>query len=158
MSSMGERSPSYHCSDVLLPLSVFSSWQTAIFSNYHFWLLAPLQKNSTICSIRNVVQGLENRLMNHLLHLPLRKQSLCALRCLFSKLNGELGHSSAFLGLQMPRSKRKSSLSETTPTAKRAHTFRAFAEVPSTMCRNREAHQKRASTLVSIYKELQGMQ
>ena len=89
--------------------------------------------------------------MNHLLHLPLRKQSLCALRCLFLKLNGELGHSSAFLGLQMPRSKRKSSLSETTPTAKRAHTFGAFAEVPSTMCRSREARQKRASMLVSIY-------
>ena len=44
--------------------------------------------------------------------------------------------------------KRKSSLSKTTPTEKRAHTFRAFAEATLTMRRSREARQRRASMLV----------
>ena len=45
--------------------------------------------------------------------------------------------------------KRKSSLFETTPTEKRAHTFTAFAEAPS-MHRSREAHRRWASMLVLI--------
>ena len=80
----------------------FPSWWIAIFSNYHFWLLAALQRrrnDSTIRWICNVVQGLENKLVNYLLCLPLRKQSLRALRCLFPKLNGMSGHCSPFLGL-----------------------------------------------------------
>ena len=117
----------------------FSSRQTAIFSNYRF---------------RLIVQGLENRLANYLLRLPLRKQSLRALRCLFPKVNGVSGHSSPFFGLQMPR-KWKSSLSERTPTDKRAHTFRAFAEAPSTMRRSREAYWRRASMLAMYIAMLQ---
>ena len=78
--------------------------------------------NSMIRSIRNV------RLANYLLRLLLRKQGLRALICLFPKPNGVSGHSSVFLRLQMPRTKQKSSLSITSPTAKQAHTSRAFTE------------------------------
>ena len=85
-----------------LSTSVFSSRRTAIFSNCRFRLLAPAQHRRNTSTIRNVVEGLEIRLVNHLLRLPLRKHSLRALRCLFWKLNGVSGHSSAFLGLQMP--------------------------------------------------------
>ena len=84
------------------------SRRTAIFSNYHIRLLAPSQhrrNDLTIYSICNVVQGLENRLANWLLRLPLRKQSLRALRCFFPKRNGMSRHSSPFLGLQMPKRK-----------------------------------------------------
>ena len=44
--------------------------------------------------------------------------------------------------------KQKSSLSETTPTEKRVHTFRAFAKAPLMMRRSREARQSPLSMLV----------
>ena len=39
------------------------------FSNYHFWLAAGFLDDSTIRSIRNIVEGLERRLANYLLLL-----------------------------------------------------------------------------------------
>ena len=81
-----------------------------MFSNYHYQLLALLQHrriDSTICSIRSVVEGFKNRLANFLLRLLLRKQSQHALRCLFPKLNGVSGHSSAFFGSPNAQKKTK---------------------------------------------------
>ena len=136
VSSAGQRSPSYRCSGVLLSLPVFFRGEQPYFLIIASSCWLPRKIDATIPRFARFVVGLENRLANHLLCLLPRKQSLRALRCLFPKLNGMSGHSSAFIGLQIPRRKWKSSLSETTPTAKRAHTSRAFAEAPSTMHRS----------------------
>ena len=115
----------------------FPSRRTAIFSNYHFRLLAPSQ------------QRLENRLANYLLRLPLRKQSLRALEMLISEAKVRVRAFQSLPWFPNAQKKRKNSQSKTTPTEKGAHTFRAFDEAPSTMRRSREVRRRRVSMLVS---------
>ena len=145
MTSTGQRCPSYRCFGVFLPLPVFSF----AADSHIFQLSLPVagslatQTQQFDDSLnRNVVQGLENRLANYLLRLPLRKQSLRALRCLFPKLNGVSGHSSPFLGLQMPKRKGRVLCPKQLPQKSERTLIRAFTEAPSTMLRSREARQR----------------